>query len=153
MGRYTSEGSGGSFKQAPAGTHVARAIKIIDLGTQHGEYLGEPTVRSQIVVQWELPNETLTIDGEDKPFIVSCFYTNSLNEKAKLRADLETWSGKGIHERGTRPFRPDEYPGQAVHGHRRSRREGEGEGEGDQRSAEGDDLPAGLQRGVGILDR
>lgn len=96
MGRYTSEGQGGTFKQAPAGTHLARCIKIIDIGTQHGEYLGEPTIRNQVVVQWELPNETLEIDGQEKPFIVSCFYTNSLNEKAKMRGDLEAWRGKAF---------------------------------------------------------
>lgn len=100
MGRYASDKGGGDFKQAPAGNHVARCVKLIDIGTQHGQYQGEPTVRNQVIVQWELPDETMEINGETKPLIVSKFYTNSLNEKAKLRADLESWRG--------RPFSADE---------------------------------------------
>ncbi len=97
MGRYASEGSGGSdFKQAPVGTHIGRCIKIIDIGTHHGEYQGEPTVRSQVIVQFELPNETEEIMGEQKPLIVSKFYTNSLSEKANLRKDLQAWRGKAF---------------------------------------------------------
>lgn len=43
---------------------------------------------------WELPNETFEVDGQQKPFIVSKFYTNSLSEKANLRKDLESWRGQ-----------------------------------------------------------
>lgn len=92
MGRYASEGGNG-FKAAPAGTHVARCYRIIDLGTQHGEYQGQPNVRNQIMVQWELPSELMD-DG--KPYSVSKFYTNSLSEKATLRADLESWRSRGF---------------------------------------------------------
>lgn len=94
MGRYASDTGGGDFKQAPAGSHIGRAIRIIDLGTQHGEYQGEPTVRNQVLVQWELPNETVEIDGQDKPLLVGKFYTNSLGEKANLRRDLESWRAR-----------------------------------------------------------
>ena len=94
MGRYSSDTGGGDFKQAPAGSHVGRAVRIIDLGTQHDEYQGEPTVRNQVLVQWELPNETVEIDGQDKPLLVGKFYTNSLGEKANLRRHLESWRAK-----------------------------------------------------------
>lgn len=100
MGRYAQDTGGADFQQAPAGSHIARCIKIIDIGTHHGEYQGAPTVRNQIIVQWELPNETMTIDGEQMPLIVSKFYTNSLSEKANLRKDLESWRA--------RPFSPEE---------------------------------------------
>lgn len=94
MSRYASDTGGSDFKQAPAGNHVARCIRLIDLGTQHGEYQGEPTVRNQVLVQWELPHETMEIDGQPKPLIVSKFYTNSLSEKANLRKDLESWRAR-----------------------------------------------------------
>ena len=92
-----SGNGGGTFAQAPAGTHVARCIKMIDLGTQTGEYKGEKTVRRQVLISWELPNELMP-DGEfkGKPFSVSKFYTQSLNEKASLRKDLENWRGKAF---------------------------------------------------------
>jgi hypothetical protein len=67
---------------------------MVDLGTQHSEYLGEPIVRNQFIVMFELPLETIEIDGVSKPLIVSKFYTNSMNEKATWRKDLESWRSK-----------------------------------------------------------
>jgi hypothetical protein len=99
MGRYaTDKGGGTDFKQAPAGTHIARCYSIVDIGTQHGEYLGEPTAREQIIIRWELPFETEEFDGQQKPLIVSKFYTNSLSEKANLRKDLENWRSRAFTE-------------------------------------------------------
>lgn len=90
-----SDKGGKEFEKAPIGTHVARCIKLIDLGTQFGEYQGKPTSARKIVVSWELPNETMTEgDYADKPFIVSKFYTASLSEKANLRKDLINWRGR-----------------------------------------------------------
>jgi hypothetical protein len=100
MGRYASDTGGGDFKQPPAGNHVARCIKLTDIGTHHGEYQGAPTIRTQFICQWELPNETIEIEGEHKPLVVSRFYTLSLSEKANLRKDLESWRA--------RPFTPEE---------------------------------------------
>lgn len=98
MGRYAQDTGGGDFQQAPEGTHVARCIRLIDLGTQQGEWQGKPILKNQVLVMWELPNEMMEIDGEQKPFIVSRFYTNSLSEKANLRHDLERWRGREFTE-------------------------------------------------------
>ncbi len=94
MGRYASDTGGGAFTPAPTGTHLARCVKLIDLGTQHSEYMGQPTRRNQVLVVWELPDETIEFDGEQRPITTSKFYTNSLGEKANLRRDLESWRGK-----------------------------------------------------------
>ncbi len=93
MGLTVSESSGSTFKSAPAGTHLARCVRLIDIGTQHGEYQGKPTVRRQMIVMWELPQELMD-DG--KPFVASKFYTASLGEKASLRKDLEAWRGRAF---------------------------------------------------------
>ena len=95
MGRFAKDTGGQDFQQAPAGTHVAICIQIIDIGTHHGEYQGTPTVKNQVVIRWELPNEKMD-DGQ--PFIVSAFYTNSLSEKSKLRPMLEAWRGRPFSE-------------------------------------------------------
>lgn len=95
---------GGDFQQAPEGTHVARCIRLIDLGTQHSEYQGKPNVRQQVVVQWELPGETIDTESGPQPMIVSKFYTNSLGEKANLRADLESWRGRQFTAEELRGF-------------------------------------------------
>lgn len=94
---------GGDFVQAAAGNHPARCVKIIDVGTQEGEYAGKATFRRQIVLMWELPNELIDVKGEQRPVIVSKWYTASLSEKAKIRADLESWRG--------RPFAKEELMG------------------------------------------
>ena len=95
----TVKESGTEFKQVAPGTYPARCIKVIDLGTQHGEYNGKPTVKQQILVTWELPTELIE-DGElaGKPYAVSKFYTASLGEKANLRKDLESWRGRAFTE-------------------------------------------------------
>src|SRR5664280_2358069 len=75
----------------PAGTHVARCYGVIDLGTQYSEKFGNSSRKIQI--QWELPNELMD-DG--RPLAISKRYTLSVNEKANLRKDLESWLGRGI---------------------------------------------------------
>ena len=104
MGRHASDKGGGDFTPAPVGTHIARCYKIIDIGTQHGEYNGQPRVRNQVLVFWELPTELFEHDGESKPFTISKFYTNSLNEKANLRIDLQSWRGKAFTEEELQGF-------------------------------------------------
>ena len=99
-----TDSGGGNYEQPPIGTHVARCIKVIDLGTQRGEYQGKATIKRQIIIGWELPNELMSEgDHAGKPFGVSKFYTASLNEKATLRADLANWRG--------RDFTPQELSG------------------------------------------
>lgn len=104
MGRYASEPEN-TFEQAPADTHIARCIKLIDLGTQRGEYQGTPTVRNQVMITWELPNAKMTKgEAAGKPFIVSAFLTNSLGEKAKLRGWLEAWRGREFTQAELKKF-------------------------------------------------
>jgi hypothetical protein len=98
---------GGDFEQPPIGTHVARSIGLIDIGTQQSEYQGQKTFRRQIIIKWELCNEMMTKgEYEGKPFVVSKFYTASLSEKSNLRKDLVNWRG--------REFTADELAGFAA---------------------------------------
>ncbi len=94
-----ADNGGGDFEQPPVGTHVARCVKIIDIGTQKGEYQGKATIKRQCIIGWELPNELMS-EGEyaGKPFVVSKFYTASLGEKANLRKDLANWRGRDFSE-------------------------------------------------------
>lgn len=89
------DSGGGDYEQPPVGTHVARCVKLIDIGTQKGEYQGKATMKRQVIIGFELPNELMT-EGEaaGKPFTVSKFYTASLGEKANLRKDLANWRGR-----------------------------------------------------------
>ena len=90
------------FQIAPAGTHLARLYRIIDLGTQMRDYEGKVTMSRKAKFFWELHGEDsagkplLTTEG--KPLIQSKEYTLSLGEKANLRRDLEAWRGKAFSE-------------------------------------------------------
>jgi hypothetical protein len=89
----------GDFENPEPGTYAAICYKIIDIGTQEGEYQGQKTSRRQLIVGWEL-NELMS-DG--KPFVMSKFYTASLSEKSTIRKDLAGWRG--------RDFTPEELLG------------------------------------------
>jgi hypothetical protein len=56
-----------------------------------------------VVVAFEIPGERIEIKGKDLPRGISKRYTLSLNEKASLRKDLQSWRG--------RPFTPAELAG------------------------------------------
>lgn len=101
--QWTDKG-GTDFEQAPTGAQVARCIRVVDIGTQAGEYQGKPTHKRQVVIYWELPNCLQTQgDHAGKPFVVARFYSASLSEKANLRHDLVAWRG--------REFTPEELAG------------------------------------------
>jgi hypothetical protein len=91
--------SGGDFQRPDPGTYLARCVRIIDLGTQSGEYQGKPTSKRQVVIGWELPTELIpTGEYAGQPFLVTKFYTASLNEKATLRHDLVNWRTRDFTE-------------------------------------------------------
>lgn len=81
------------FERAPAGVHLARCIKLIDLGTQFNKTF--QTEQRKVRVYWELPKVLMT-KGEykGKPFIITKLYTLSLSEKSHLRNDLKSWRGR-----------------------------------------------------------
>jgi len=82
---------GGERILVPAGTHVGRCYGIIDLGTQYSEKFG--TWSHKVLFQWEMPADLME-DG--RPLAISKKYTISLNDKANLRHDLESWLGRAI---------------------------------------------------------
>lgn len=81
--------SGTSFENPEPGTYSAVCNKLIDLGTQEGEYQGVKNKRHQIIIGWELGEK----NSKGEPFTVSGFYTVSLSDKSKLRPMLEAWRG------------------------------------------------------------
>jgi hypothetical protein len=101
--KWSSEG-GTEFEQAPVGAQVARCTKLIDIGTQTGEWQGKPKHTRKVIITWELP-KCLMSEGEyaGQPFTIARFYTASLGDKANLRHDLVSWRG--------REFTPEELAG------------------------------------------
>lgn len=96
---FIVEASGGNreFKIVPAGTHLARLYRIVDLGTQTSDFQGEIKVQRKVMFAWEIHGEEddgsplMTEDG--KPMAIFKNYTLSWNEAATLRKDLQAWRG------------------------------------------------------------
>lgn len=87
-----AKSSGGSdFKPMPSGSHVGRCISVISLGTQDSPLY---PASFKVMLIWEVPGETIEINGKPAPMTISREYTLSLSEKANLRHDLESWRGR-----------------------------------------------------------
>lgn len=99
------DNGGADFKPAPQGTHIAVCNLVCDCGVQSG---GRFKPRQKLYLRWEIPGERTSWtdrDGKEHegPMQIGKFYTASLSQKAKLRADLESWRG--------RLFTPEELAG------------------------------------------
>jgi hypothetical protein len=97
-----AKSSGKQADPVPAGVHPAVCYSVIDLGTQDpGNDKFRPS--RKVMITWELPYETINVEGKDVPRSISCEYTLSIGKKATLRGVLESWRG--------RPFTPEELNG------------------------------------------
>lgn len=92
MALMVTDTGGGDFKLVPQGTHIAVCFLVADVGMQPTSY----GPKHKIIMGWELPQETIEVDGVEKPMIIYQNYTASLSEKANLRQDLESWRGKAF---------------------------------------------------------
>ena len=90
-----------SFPSVPVGVHKARCIKVIDLGTQKNEFEGNISWKRQILVIWEVPEQT---SETSEPLTISKFYTLSLHEKSNLGIDLTSWRGRPFSETEKKGF-------------------------------------------------
>lgn len=92
--------TGGQFKLCPQGLQHAVCCDVVELGKVKTTYNGEEREREMVKLVWQTADED---DETGKPYIVQRRYTLSLNEKASLRKDLESWRG--------RAFTPEELKG------------------------------------------
>ena len=90
-----------SFPSVSVGVNKARCIKVIDLGTQKNEFEGNITWKRQILVIWEVPEQT---SETSEPLTISKFYTLSLHEKSNLGIDLTSWRGRPFSETEKKGF-------------------------------------------------
>ena len=81
-----------SIAPVEEGTHLGVCSMLIDLGMQYSEVYKKS--QRKVLIGWELPDETIEIDGEMKPRVLSKRYTANLSEKSNLRKDLASWRGR-----------------------------------------------------------
>ena len=86
-----SASSGSKSDPVPAGTHHAVCYGVVAVGPQPSQ---QYTPRPKVVVAFEIPSERIEIKGKDLPRGISKRYTLSLNDKATLRKDLQSWRGR-----------------------------------------------------------
>jgi hypothetical protein len=107
MGFY-AEDTGGSFERCPPGMHLARCYRIIDLGTQRTEYMGQTKYLHKIMIGWEIHgtrDDGSPLKMQDgRPFAIFKNYTLSWSEKANLRLDLQSWRGRQFTQEEMRRF-------------------------------------------------
>jgi hypothetical protein len=84
--------AGTNFTAAPAGTHAAVCVDVIDHGILEVTYKNETRRQHKVSLVWQI--DVAMADG--KPFLVRRRYTCSLNEKSALRKDLESWRGRAF---------------------------------------------------------
>ena len=97
---------GTTREPVPAGNFPARCYKIIHLGTIPDTYMGEQKLTNKIRVDFELPTETKVFNEEigEQPLSISKEYTLSMNEKANLCKDLESWRGQKFTDEDAETF-------------------------------------------------
>lgn len=105
---FYAEDTGGSFERCPPGLHLARCYRIIDLGTQKTEYMGQPKLQHKITIFWEIhgtkEDGTPLRLADGRPFSIFKNYTLSWSEKANLRLDLQSWRGRPFTQEEVRRF-------------------------------------------------
>ena len=91
--------TGSTFTPCPAGLHQACCVDVVDLGVIETTYMGETKKQHKVTLVFQVAE--LMEDG--RPYLAQRRYTLSLDAKANLRKDLESWRGK--------PFTPEQLRG------------------------------------------
>jgi hypothetical protein len=84
-------GDSKTFTPAPEGTHQAVCVDVIDKGMLPNKFK-EGALQRKVDIAWEIDE----VRDDGKRFVVYKRYTLSLNEKANLRHDLESWRGRAF---------------------------------------------------------
>jgi len=79
-----------------AGVYMAVCIGFVDLGEQYSEKFKNYSYKGMYI--WELPGETIEIDGEQKPRQLSKEFTISASNKSNLRKFIETWNSRSYSD-------------------------------------------------------
>ena len=98
---YPAKATAGDFAPVPAGTHIGVCDMVVDLGVQPGSGM-YPKPKRQVFIRFEFPNERIDFEKDGKklngPAVLGKTYTASMNEKANLRHDLESWRGQSFSD-------------------------------------------------------
>lgn len=83
------------FNPHPEGQFVAQCIDVISLGKRVEDYPGRP---KRVVPKVAVLFRTGSLGEDGQPIDIGAEFTVSMNEKAALRAFLESWRGKSYDD-------------------------------------------------------
>lgn len=89
------------------GTYMAICVAIYELGEQQLSFKGKTRYAQQIQFVFEIPEERIEIDGEDKARQLSRTFTVSAGKKAGLRKFISSWQGKTFTDEEFKAFDTD----------------------------------------------
>jgi hypothetical protein len=92
--------SSSDFVLCPAGAHVAVCVDVVDLGLVKTTWQGKEKEQHKIRVIWQIAEKM----DNGKPYVAQRRYTNSLDDRAALRKDLESWRGRAFSEEELKGF-------------------------------------------------
>lgn len=84
------------------GVYMALCVGVIDLGEQYSEKYKNYSNKVQIV--WELPTETVEVDGKQEPKQLSKEFAVATKSGCKLRSCIESWVGRKMDDEAFSEF-------------------------------------------------
>jgi hypothetical protein len=82
-------------ERVPEGTYPARLVQLVSVGVQETEWKGVVKQLPKIILTFELPTETITINGEEQPRWLSIEFTLLLADKSNLTPVVKALDPKG----------------------------------------------------------
>ena len=74
------------------GVYIAVCIGVIDLGEQYSEKFKSYSNKVKFI--WEIPSETVEVEGKQEPRQLSKEFTISSSKKGHLRGFISSWNSK-----------------------------------------------------------
>lgn len=85
-----------NFKALEDGTYLAVCCGMVDLGAVYNKRYDK--YQDKVMLLWEIPGETVEVNGKEETRILSARYTATLGNQGNLRRDLVSWRGKEFTE-------------------------------------------------------
>ena len=80
------------FEPVSEGLHLAVCTAVIDIGSVFSEQYQK--TQDKVILQWEIIDEKIIIDEQEKNRTISKEFSKSFNEKSNLRKTLKSWRGR-----------------------------------------------------------
>ena len=90
-----------SIPPMDGGTYMGVCVAVVDLGQQYKQFEKQKQGKyaEECMFIFEIPDERVEVDGEDKPrWLSSRRYTVSLHERSGLYQMLTAWRGKALSD-------------------------------------------------------